>query len=133
MHPDRVKHFCDLSLQNLKLSYLDLYLLQLPVGIKYSSDEQLMTYHADGSLAVECMIELSDIWQQMENLVTNGLVKSIGVCNFSLEQLEKLLAVSTIRPAVVQIELHAYCQQKDIRDFCKQQKIVVTGFCPLGE
>lgn len=133
MKPDKVKHFCNLSMQNLKLSYLDLYLIQLPVGIKYRSDDELMVYQADGSLAVECTMELADIWKEMENLVAEGHVKNIGVCNFKLEQLEKLLAFSVIRPAVLQVELHAYLQQNDLRNFCKENGILVTGFCPLGE
>lgn len=132
MHPDKVKHFCLLSMQNLGISYLDLYLLQLPVSIKYQSDEQLLVYSADGSLAIDCGVQIHDIWKQMEKLVAEGHVKNIGICNFKIEQLEKLLSVAEIKPAVLQVELHAYFQQKDIREFCKENKIVVTAFCPLG-
>ncbi|ODM97112.1 Alcohol dehydrogenase [NADP(+)], partial [Orchesella cincta] len=132
MHPDKVKHFCLLSLKNLGLEYVDLYLLQLPVSIKYKSDDELVVYNADGNVAMDCTIELADIWKEMETLVEEGLVKNIGVCNFKIEQLEKLLSFAVIKPAVLQVELHAYMQQKEIRDFCNQHQIVVTAFCPLG-
>lgn len=133
MTADKVKHFCHLSLKNLHLSYLDLYLIQLPVGIKYISDNHLLSYQADGTLAVNCVVALEEIWKAMEDLVGTGLVRNIGVCNFKLEQLEKLVHYATIKPSVVQVELHAYWQQTEIRNFCKENKIVVTGFCPLGK
>lgn len=132
MHTDKVKHFCRLSLEKLGVSYLDLYLLQLPVSIKYSSDEELLVYNADGSIAFDCLVDIADIWKEMEKLVEEGYAKSIGICNFSIEQLEKLLSIAVIKPAVLQVELHTYFQQKEIAAFCKDNSITVTGYCPLG-
>lgn len=68
----------------------------------------------------------------MEKLVEEGLIKNIGISNFNEEQLEHLLHVAVIKPANLQIEVHAYFQQRDIRRFCKENGITTTAFCPLG-
>ncbi|OXA61037.1 Alcohol dehydrogenase [NADP(+)] [Folsomia candida] len=132
MHPEKVKHFCQLSLQNLGLSYLDMYLIQLPVGIKYSNDDELFTTSPDGTIATDCGTDIARVWKEMEKLVEEGLIKNIGISNFNEEQLEHLLHVAVIKPANLQIEVHAYFQQRDIRRFCKENGITTTAFCPLG-
>jgi len=68
----------------------------------------------------------------MEELVQAGLVRNIGVCNFNCALLSDLLTCATIRPAVLQVELHPYLTQEKLLRFCQQAKIVVTGFSPLG-
>lgn len=133
MQPDKVRHFCQLSLRKLGLSYLDLYLIQLPVGIKYTNDEELFTSSPDGTVATDCGTDLGEVWKAMEKLVEDGLVNNIGVSNFNEEQLEKLLSTAVIKPANLQIEVHAYFQQRGIRMFCKEHGITVTAFCPLGK
>lgn len=61
-----------------------------------------------------------------------GLTKSIGLSNFNIEQIRRVLDNSTIPPCSLQIEHHAYLQQKELVDFCKENKIVVTAYSPLG-
>lgn len=68
----------------------------------------------------------------MEELVGAGLTKSIGVSNFNETQITRILNNATIAPANLQVELHAYLQQKDLVNFCKSKNIVVTAYSPLG-
>jgi glycerol 2-dehydrogenase (NADP+) len=68
----------------------------------------------------------------MEKLLPSGKVKAIGVANFSVPFLEKLLAETTVVPATNQIENHPYLPQQEIVDFCREKGIHVTAYSPLG-
>lgn len=68
----------------------------------------------------------------MENLVKSGKAKAIGISNFSQKEVERLLANSTIVPAVHQMELHPWLQQKGFMKFHQQKGIHVTQFSPFG-
>ncbi|KAH8926921.1 Aldo/keto reductase [Atractiella rhizophila] len=64
--------------------------------------------------------------------VERGHVKNIGVSNFGVAHLEQLLASKPkIKPATNQIELHPWCQQREIRDLCEKEGILVQAYCPL--
>ena len=68
----------------------------------------------------------------MEQLVDDGLVRSIGVSNFGKTLLEELMAEARIMPAVNQIELHPRLAQFSLVDFCLQHKIMVAAWSPLS-
>lgn len=65
-------------------------------------------------------------------MVTKGLTKSIGVSNFNKIQVERLMQNATIKPAILQIEMHVYLQQIELVEFCKNNNIIVTAYSPLG-
>src|SRR5690625_1692316 len=98
------------SLKNLKLDYIDLYLIHWPAPKK---DMYIETYKA------------------MEELYKDGKIRAIGVCNFQMEHLERLMKTCEIVPTVNQIECHPYLQQKELKDFCKQHNIYVQSWGPL--
>ena len=62
-------------------------------------------------------------WQAMEELLKAGRVKSIGVCNFLPDRLLDLILSHEVTPAVNQIELHPFCQQKELRHLMAQYQI----------
>ena len=68
----------------------------------------------------------------MEELVKEGKVKSIGVSNFNLSQIQDVLKNCEIKPVNNQIELNPYLQQKELVDFCQKNNIVVSAYAPIG-
>lgn len=68
----------------------------------------------------------------MEQQVKDGLTQSIGLSNYNATQVQKIYENAEIKPAVLQVELHAYLQQKELREACKKLNIAVTAYSPLG-
>ncbi|MBU5466887.1 aldo/keto reductase [Virgibacillus sp. MSJ-26] len=98
------------SIEKLGLDYVDLYLIHWPTP---EYDEYVDTYKA------------------LEKLYKDGRTKSIGVCNFDIEHLERLMDECDIVPAVNQVECHPYLQQKELKDFCHKHDIVLEAYSPL--
>lgn len=68
----------------------------------------------------------------MEKAQKDGLVRSIGVSNFTQTKLKDLMDKAEIMPAVNQVEIHPYLAQNDLVEFCRANQIVVTAYAPLG-
>ncbi|KAL6440632.1 hypothetical protein ACFW04_003248 [Cataglyphis niger] len=68
----------------------------------------------------------------MEQQVKLGRTRSIGLSNFNEKQIMTIWENAQIKPSNLQVELHAYMQQKSIRELCKKYNIVITGYSPLG-
>lgn len=68
----------------------------------------------------------------MERQVENGLTKAIGLSNYNADQIQRIFDSAQIKPAVSQVELHAYFQQKEMRELCNKLNIAVTAYSPLG-
>ncbi|HCW7263024.1 TPA: aldo/keto reductase [Staphylococcus aureus] len=98
------------SIKNLQTDYLDLFLIHWPC-------------EADGLFL--------ETYKAMEELYEQGKVKAIGVCNFNVHHLEKLMAQSSIKPMVNQIEVHPYFNQQELQEFCDRHDIKVTAWMPL--
>lgn len=118
------------SLRDLKLDYLDLYLVHWPFP----------NYHAPGCdgdsrnpdskpFSVD---EFMTTWRQMEQLVDMGLVKNIGTSNMTIAKFEAVWDLMRIKPAINEMELHPHFQQQELYDFCVANGIQPIGFCPIG-
>ena len=132
MKADKVSHFMTLSLQNLGLDYVDLYLVHVPFGVKYSRDDELIPFTPQGLVDLDMNTDLATVWCAMEAEVDAGRAKAIGVSNFEEVQLERLLATARIKPSNLQIECHAYFQQRVLRAFCARHGIVVSAYAPFA-
>ena len=102
----------DTSLAMLGLDYLDLYLIHWP--------------------APEKGLYL-DSWRALEQLLASGRVRAIGVSNFVPEQLQQILDLGGIVPAVNQVELHPALQQRDIQEFNTAHGILTEAWSPLAQ
>jgi len=111
---------CQKTLSDLQLDYLDLYLVHWGLPFKNNLGSKLEP------------ISIRETWEAMENLVKKGLVKSIGVSNFTVMMLVDLLTYAKIKPANNQIEVHPYNSQSELIGFCHAQDITVTCYSPLG-
>ena len=74
-----------------------------------------------------------ETWRALEYLHVNGRVRSIGVSNFTVSQLERLIRETDVVPAVNQVELHPEFAQQDLRDFHASQGILTQAWGPLGQ
>ncbi|RDU35234.1 aldo/keto reductase [Neobacillus piezotolerans] len=97
------------SLRRLGLEYIDLYLVHWPVKGKYM-----------------------DTWRALEKIYEEGKVRAIGVSNFNIHHLEDVMGQSKLKPAVNQVELHPVLAQKELRQFCEKNDILVQAWSPLA-
>lgn len=97
------------TLENLQTDYLDLCLIHMPCG----------DYHGS--------------WRAMEELYRKGKVRAIGVCNFLPNRLEDLILSHEVVPAVNQVELHPFCQQKELRALMKRNRVAPMAWAPFAE
>jgi len=100
----------DESLEKLSLDYVDLYLIHWPTPM---FDMYVESYKA------------------LETIYKDGRAKAIGVCNFDIEHLQRIMDECEIIPAVNQIECHPYLQQTELKMFCKEHGIVIEAYSPL--
>ncbi|XP_022734249.1 D-galacturonate reductase-like [Durio zibethinus] len=115
-----------MSLRNLQLDYIDLYLIHWP--LKLSQEVRQMPVIREHIFP----LDIKSVWEGMEECKNLGLTKAIGVSNFSCKKLEELLSTAKIPPAVNQVEMNPLWQQKKLREFCKARDIHVSAFSPLG-
>jgi diketogulonate reductase-like aldo/keto reductase len=126
--PQNVEEACRQTLKDLQLEYLDLYLMHWGIAFEHGGDLEPMK---DGKVVTE-KTSIRETWEAMEKLVNLGLVKSIGVANFTTMMLTDLLTYAKIVPAINQIELHPYNSQQSLVDFCLSHGIKVTAYSPTG-
>lgn len=128
---ERVSLCLERTLQRLKLDYLDLYLIHWPIGFK-DHDTELFPKESNGKILENLESDFTNTWQGMEDVQKKGFVRSIGVSNFNSKQIERILKMATIKPAMNQIECHPLLTQKELIKDMQEKGIAITAYCPLG-
>jgi aldehyde reductase len=127
--PDLVEKNVRMTLDDLGLDYLDLYLIHWPTA--YQEDGEKFPKDSEGNILFSD-VDYLDTWKALEGLVKKGLAKSIGLSNFNKAQITRVLEEGSIKPAMLQIECHPYLNQTKLIDFAKSKGIAVTAYSPLG-
>ncbi|XP_074038420.1 aldo-keto reductase family 1 member A1 [Leptinotarsa decemlineata] len=120
---DKVELFLKRSLELLQLDYVDLYLIHTPIAMEF------IDINTPGKPVVADHVA---VWKAMEQQVDAGRAKTIGLSNFNIKQIEKVIQSSRIKPASLQIELTVCLQQPELVKFCHDNDIVVVSYSSLG-
>lgn len=104
---DKTLRAFELSMKKLQLNYLDLYLIHWPKPLN------------------------AETWRAMESLYEQGLIKAIGVSNFTQQHIEGLLKTAKVTPAINQVEYHPYLQQPELKSYCESKHIHYQAWSPL--
>jgi len=121
---------CAKSLKDLKLEYLDLYLVHWPFPNHHPPGCDVDT--RDPNARPYIHEEFMKTWRQMEKLVRAGLVRHIGTSNMTIPKLKLLLRDAEIKPVCNEMELHPHFQQPELFKFVVENGIVPIGYCPIG-
>ena len=116
------------TLTDLGLTYLDLYMVHWPIALQPTA--VLPGSAADFLPFSEA--PLHETWAALEAAVDAGVVRHLGVSNFSAKKIRELLPHCRIKPEVNQVELHPLLQQRELLAACASQGIHVTAYAPLG-
>jgi alcohol dehydrogenase (NADP+) len=127
---DDVINSCRKSLQDLRLEYLDLYLVHWPFP-NFHPPHCDVTSRSPGAKPY-IHDNYMKTWRKMEQLVDMGLVRHIGTSNMTVPKLKLVLRDARIKPAANEMELHPHFQQPDFFKYVVDNGIVPIGYCPIG-
>jgi diketogulonate reductase-like aldo/keto reductase len=121
---------CRQSLSNLRLDYLDLYLVHWPFPNFHPPGCDVSSRSPDAKPYIH--ESYMKTWRKMEELVDMGLVRHIGTSNMTIPKLKLVLRDARIKPAVNEMELHPHFQQPELFRFVLDNGIQAVGYCPIG-
>jgi 2,5-diketo-D-gluconate reductase A len=112
--PDDARRAFDETLESLGFEYVDLFLIHWPLPTLYDGD-------------------FVSTWQTLEQFKSDGRARSIGVSNFQVAHLERLAAETDTVPAVNQIELHPYFQNREVAAYGREHGIATEAWAPIAQ
>jgi len=127
---DDVIASCRKSLADLRLQYLDLYLIHWPFPNFHPPGCDVTSRSADAKPYIH--ESYMKTWRKMEELVDLGLVRQIGTSNMTIPKLKLVLRDARIKPAVNEMELHPHFQQPELFQFVVENGIQAIGYSPIG-
>ncbi|KAL2819411.1 NADP-dependent oxidoreductase domain-containing protein [Aspergillus granulosus] len=121
------------SLKKLKLDYVDLFLIHWPIAAEKDGQEK-PKIGPDGKYVI--LKDLTEnpepTWQAMEKLYADKKARAIGVSNWTIEGLDKLLKHAKVVPHVNQIEIHPFLPNEELIQYCVKHNILPQAYSPLG-
>ncbi|MGM0658795.1 MAG: aldo/keto reductase [Pseudomonadota bacterium] len=127
--PDDVAPALKKTLSDLKLDYLDLYLIHWPVAFRPGLEGFPET---ESDFLTPDQAPVAETWEAMLEVRDKGLTRHAGVSNFSTRKLDRLAAAGAEMPEMNQVELHPYLQQDKLLAWCRERDVLVTAYSPLG-
>jgi alcohol dehydrogenase (NADP+) len=121
---------CEKSLRDLRLDYLDMYLVHWPFPNFHPPHCDVTSRSPDARPYIH--ENFMKTWRQMEKLVETGLVRHIGTSNMTIPKLRLVLRDAAIKPAINEMELHPHFQQPELFEFVRSNGIEPVGYSPIG-
>ena len=130
--PSEVEKQLDVTLSQLGISYVDLYLIHWPVAFVHGRGMTPTQADKPDQAEIDSETSLVETWKAMLALRKTGKVRAVGVSNFTVKHLEAIIKATGETPAVNQIEAHPLLPQDDLVEYCKKEGIHLTAYSPLG-
>jgi 2,5-diketo-D-gluconate reductase A len=112
--PDDARRAFDETLAALDLGYVDLFLIHWPLPTRYDGD-------------------YVSTWRTMIEFAQDGRARSIGVSNFQVPHLQRIIAETGVIPAINQIEVHPYCTNEEVRAYDRENGILTEAWSPIAQ
>lgn len=112
--PDDARPAFDRTLSDLGSDHVDLFLIHWPLPTLYGGD-------------------FVSTWKVLEEFKADGRARSIGVSNFQVDHLQRLMDECDVVPAANQIELHPYFQNREVAGFCEESGIAIEAWSPIAQ
>ena len=128
--PKDVRPSCEKSLAELRLDYLDAYLVHWPFPNHHDPGVDVNSRSPNARPYVH--EEFMETWREMERLVDDGLARHIGTSNMTIPKMELLLRDARVRPAVNEMELHPHFQQPELFSYLAEKGLQPVAFSPIG-
>ncbi len=142
--PADVRRACRGSLAELGADRLDCYMLHWPEAWAHTEpldrlaerppeERDRITFPTnDEGERRTADVSLAETWAAMESLHEDGLARTLGICNVSVEQLRSLCAAANVQPSVVQVECHPYRPREELVGWCHARGIQVMAYSPVS-
>jgi diketogulonate reductase-like aldo/keto reductase/cephalosporin hydroxylase len=137
--PAHVRASLEQTLGDLQIDYLDQWLIHWPVALAHTGvsgpaqGAWMPVDEASGQAVFARGYSLCDTWAEMERAHADGLVRSLGVSNFSPAVLHQILGCAkSVRPTVNQVEAHPYFAQDALLRYCRANNITLQAYSPLA-
>ena len=128
--PERVKPAFEASCRQLRLDYIDCYIMHTPFAFRPGTEQDPKDEH--GEIIYDTGVTPLETWRALEQLMDDGRCRSIGLSNVSLEQLKEIVESARIKPGALQVESHPYLPQWELLDYCREHRIVFMAYAALG-
>ena len=132
MNPSAVRPSVEQSLKSLGIDYLDLYLIHTAIGIQFDYKKMEAVKNDKDQYICNEENDHIGIWREMEKLVEEGKIRSIGVSNFNSLQVANIMKNCRVPVAVNQCECSLYFQQKKLRENLAKMGVKLMAYASLG-